>query len=409
MNNNTNNSRIPNLRFPGFEGEWEVKKLGEMANKINKRNNRLEVSRVLTNSANAGVVDQNDYFDRDIAVKDKTENYHIVDTNDFVYNPRISTAAPVGPISINKIGMGIMSPLYTIFRFHTGYIPFYEQYFQTTIWHSYLKGIANFGARFDRMNITSEDFFNMPLLLPSLAEQQKIASFLSGVDSLIAEQDQKVTALKEKKKGLMQQLFPQKVETTPRLRFPGFEGEWKEKKLGEFGQIITGSTPSRQNEKYWGGEFCWVSAQDMKVKYIYDTKEKVTDEGKNQCRILPKNSVLVTCIASIGLNAITKVDCATNQQINAIITKNETIAEFLYQSMENSISKLKVMAGQTAVPIINKQQFSNFSIYVPQSSAEIGKLVGCLSTLDDAITAESDKLEALKTHKKGLMQQLFPQ
>ena len=209
MNSDNNNSNTPSLRFPEFSGEWEEKKLGDVANKQNKRNRNLQVTRVLTNSANAGVVDQSDYFDRDIAVKGNTANYHIVELDDFVYNPRISTAAPVGPISINKVGRGIMSPLYTIFRFHTGCIPFYEQYFQTTNWHPYLKSIANFGARFDRMNITSEGFFNMPLLIPSSAEQEKIADCLSEMDSLIAAESQKLESLQAHKRGLMQQLFPQ--------------------------------------------------------------------------------------------------------------------------------------------------------------------------------------------------------
>jgi len=205
-----NGETTPRLRFPGFTGEWEEKKLVDLARKMNRRNRQLEVSRVLTNSANDGVVDQSEYFDRDIAVKGNTENYHIVELNDFVYNPRISTAAPVGPISINRIGKGIMSPLYTVFKFHKGYVPFFEYYFQTTIWHPYLKSIANFGARFDRMNITSEGFFDMPIYLPSTqAEQQKIASCLSSLDDTIQSETDKLEALKAHKKGLMQQLFPQ--------------------------------------------------------------------------------------------------------------------------------------------------------------------------------------------------------
>ena len=198
----------PRLRFPEFSGEWEEKTLGSIAKKVNLRNSKMEITRVLTNSANSGIVDQNDYFDRSIAVKENTANYHIVDINEFVYNPRISSAAPVGPISINKIGKGIMSPLYTIFRFHTGCVAFYEQYFQTTIWHPYLKSIANFGARFDRMNITSEGFFNMPLYIPSYAEQRIIADFLSNFDSLISDEEARLESLKDHKKGLMQQLFP---------------------------------------------------------------------------------------------------------------------------------------------------------------------------------------------------------
>ena len=202
----------PRLRFPGFEGEWEEKKLGEIADRCTSRNRDKTETRVLTNSATEGVVDQNAYFDRNIAIKENTDNYNIVDLDDFVYNPRISTSAPVGPISRNKIGRGIMSPLYSVFRFKSENIDYLEHYFSTTIWHRYLKSVANYGARFDRMAISTEDFYSMPILCPIPAEQQKIASCLSSLDDLIAAESTKVEALKDHKKGLMQQLFPQGSE-----------------------------------------------------------------------------------------------------------------------------------------------------------------------------------------------------
>ena len=236
---NMDTNVTPDIRFPGFSEKWEIKTLGELATKVNRKNRQLQVSRVLTNSATEGIIDQNDYFDRDIAVKENTENYHIVEAGDFVYNPRISVSAPVGPISVNKVGTGIMSPLYTVFRIQDGYIPFYEQYFQTKIWHSYLKSIANFGARFDRMNITTEGFFNMPIFVPSFAEQKRIAECLEAEDKMIAAQEQKVESLKAHKKGLRQQLFPKPGETTPRLRFPGFTGEWQEKPFDSLCHTIT--------------------------------------------------------------------------------------------------------------------------------------------------------------------------
>lgn len=202
----------PRLRFPGFTGDWQEKPLCSLAAKVNQKNKDFAVTRVLTNSATEGVVDQNAYFERDIAVKDNTNNYYIVDKDDFVYNPRISSTAPVGPISINKVGKGIMSPLYTVFKFQQGHIAFFEQYFQTEIWHPYLKSIANFGARFDRINITTDGFFNMPLFVPSIEEQQKIAECLETLDNLIAAESKKLESLKAHKKGLMQQLFPQPVK-----------------------------------------------------------------------------------------------------------------------------------------------------------------------------------------------------
>ena len=133
----------------------------------------------------------------------------VIEEDDFVYNPRISNAAPVGPISRNRVGVGIMSPLYMIFRIKNGNIDFFEQYFKTKCWHQYLKDKANFGARFDRMNISNEDFLNMPIPFPSLSEQHKIASCLSTMDDQINAYTEKFALLRQYKKGLMQRMFPQ--------------------------------------------------------------------------------------------------------------------------------------------------------------------------------------------------------
>ncbi len=201
---------IPFLRFPEFRdvGEWNCVILKNLAKKIVLKNKEKNEGRVLTNSATKGILDQRDYFDKDIANKDNLYSYYIVDLGDFVYNPRTSNAAPVGPISKNNIGKGVMSPLYTVFRFNRSINDFYEQYFKSNLWNSYLYSISNTGARHDRMSITSEEFMMMPLPCPTLSEQQKIADCLTSLDELISAQTQKVEILKNHKKGLMQQLFP---------------------------------------------------------------------------------------------------------------------------------------------------------------------------------------------------------
>lgn len=198
----------PKLRFPEFQGSWEVKRLGDIAIRVTNRNKNNQPLPVLTNSASGGIVSQQDYFDREIVTKDNLTNYSIVDVNDFVYNPRISTVAPVGSISRNNLCLGIMSPLYTVFRFTEGCLDFFEQYFKTGCWHQYLKDKANFGARFDRMNITNEDFLNMPIPFPSLDEQQRIAQSMLELDSLIKANSKKIELLKAYKTGLMQRIFP---------------------------------------------------------------------------------------------------------------------------------------------------------------------------------------------------------
>ena len=199
---------VPKLRFPEFRdaGEWEYPFLKKLAKRITQRNTQGAKLRALTNSAEHGIVDQREYFDKDIATS--TDNYYIVETGDYVYNPRTSSNAPVGPISKNQIGKGVMSPLYTVFRFQNDANDFYAHYFRSSHWHGYLRQVSNSGARHDRMAITNDDLMQMPVPKPSPPEQQRIADCLSCLDDLIAAQARKLDALRQHKKGLLQQLFP---------------------------------------------------------------------------------------------------------------------------------------------------------------------------------------------------------
>ncbi|MCB1216213.1 restriction endonuclease subunit S [bacterium] len=200
----------PRLRFTEFKyaGGWGKVPLDKLAIRQTLRNNQEGITRVLTNSSEFGIVDQRDYFDKDIANQNNLEAYYIVETGDYVYNPRISRTAPVGPISKNKIGMGVMSPLYTVFKFIDSQNDFYECYFNSSGWYQYLRLVSNTGARHDRMAIGASDFMAMPLPFTIKEEQQQIADFLLAVDELIRFQDCKVAALKSFKMGMLQQLFP---------------------------------------------------------------------------------------------------------------------------------------------------------------------------------------------------------
>lgn len=199
------------IRFKDDNGidfaDWELTELKEIAVRVKDKNRSNEINKVLTNSATKGIVSQQDYFDKDIANQNNLEGYYIVEKDDFVYNPRISTFAPVGPIKRNNLDTGLMSPLYSVFRFNDVNLDFIEQFFETRLWHDYLKSIANYGARHDRMNITVEGFFDMPILLPTKPEQEKIANFLSAIDDKINLVNQQLEKTKEYKKGLLQQMF----------------------------------------------------------------------------------------------------------------------------------------------------------------------------------------------------------
>ena len=199
------------LRFKADDGsefgDWEDKPLNEIACKNTIKNKDGSITEVLTNSAIQGIIKQSDYFEREIVTESNLIGYYLVNVNDFVYNPRISVHAPVGPIKRNKKCLGIMSPLYTVFTIKTGNLNYLEYFFDCDFWHDYVKSVANSGARHDRMNITNKDFFEMPILYPCLKEQTKIANFLSAIDQKIDVVSEQLEQAKLWKKGLLQQMF----------------------------------------------------------------------------------------------------------------------------------------------------------------------------------------------------------
>lgn len=199
---------VPEVRFPGFSGEWDQKKLGDISKKVTEKNAALKYDETLTNSAEFGIINQRQFFDKDISNKENINGYYVVRDDDFVYNPRISAKAPVGPISRNKLGRtGIMSPLYTVFRTHDVENEYLEWFFKSDHWHSYMYFNGDSGARSDRFSIKDSVFFEMPIPLPPTTEQQRIGEFFSRLDTLITLHQRKLDAMKEYKKGLLQQMF----------------------------------------------------------------------------------------------------------------------------------------------------------------------------------------------------------
>lgn len=199
------------IRFKDDNGndfpEWELKNLGDVAEKRIVKNKDNKIKLVFTNSAIQGIVNQRDFFDKDIANHNNLMGYYIIEKNDFVYNPRISSMAPVGPISRNHLGDGIMSPLYSVFRFKVGNINFFEKFFASTIWYKHMENISNYGARDDRMSFSSADFYKMPIPFPCAEEQDKIANFLSAIDDKINHCQEQIVNTEVWKKGLLQQMF----------------------------------------------------------------------------------------------------------------------------------------------------------------------------------------------------------
>ncbi len=169
-----------------FAFTWEQRKLGEISDKVTEKNAGLQYVETLTNSAEFGVISQRDFFDHSISKIDSLDGYYIVRSEDFVYNPRISVTAPVGPVNRNKLGRnGVMSPLYTVFRPHDVDNTYLEHFFKSRYWHSYMNFNGDSGARSDRFSIKDELFFQMPIPTPHIEEQQKIGAFLTSLGDLI--------------------------------------------------------------------------------------------------------------------------------------------------------------------------------------------------------------------------------
>nr|WP_295359036.1 restriction endonuclease subunit S [uncultured Succiniclasticum sp.] len=165
---------------------WEQRKLNTIADKVTEKNTNLTIQETFTNSAEFGVLSQRDFFDHSISNSANINGYYVVKYNDFVYNPRISVTAPVGPINRNKLNRsGIMSPLYTVFRTYNVDNTYLEWFFKSNCWHSFMFFNGDSGARSDRFSIKDIVFFSMPILYPDISEQRKIGYFLNKLDNLI--------------------------------------------------------------------------------------------------------------------------------------------------------------------------------------------------------------------------------
>lgn len=199
----------PRIRFKGFEGEWTSHPLKEFARKTIEKNTARLYNETFTNSAEFGVISQRDFFDHDISNDDNISGYYVIHSDDFVYNPRISVTAPVGPINRNLLNrVGIMSPLYFIFRVDGVDKDYLGYFFKTTLWHKYMLIHGNTGARFDRLSITDDKFLDMPIVLPKdIAEQQKIADYFKTLDRQITLQTRRLEKLKQIKAACLDKMF----------------------------------------------------------------------------------------------------------------------------------------------------------------------------------------------------------
>ena len=387
--------------FQNLPSGWKVMRLGDVAEKsiLKNRNNLIKL--VLSNSAIDGLVAQNEYFDKDIANKENIQDYYIVDLGDFVYNPRISQSAPTGPINRNMLSKGIVSPLYTVFTVQDEILAkFLAYFFKTIVWQNQVKSVANYGARYDRINITDNAFFSLKILLPPLDEQEKIAEILSTWDEAINLTINLIESKKQFKKALMQNLL------TAKIRFPQFKDEWKETKLGEICDISTGTSKSR----FIGdGKFYIVDmgsiTQDglLNLTKTTNLSQDFLDFGD---LVMPKDDIGGGKI----IGKVTVIDKDNTYVLSDHIFRIKTTenSNFLAYLINSDLinKKIRREVSGTAQLGLSKRTIENLKIKLPNLK-EQQKIAEVLTACDDEINLLNLKLENLKKQKQGLMQKLL--
>ena len=389
---------VPKIRFPGFTEPWEQRKLGEVSSKITKKNQDIVVDEVFTNSAEYGIISQRDFFDKDIANSENIDGYYIVEPNDFVYNPRISTTAPFGPIKRNKLERtGAMSPLYYVFRPHDIDLSYLECFFQTSCWHAFMRFNGNTGARSDRFAITDKVFGEMPISMPQdIEEQQQIGDYFSTLDTLITLHQRKLEHVKKMKKSMLQKMFPKKNQLYPEVRFPGFTDAWEQRKLGEVVEFLDTMRKPLEGAKRISGPYPYYGASgivDYVDGYLFDEELiLLSEDGAN---ITDRNYPV--CFLTSGKYWV-------NNHAHVLKTKEGNENNFICNSLERKDYK-QYNTGM-AMPKLNQEVCKGIPISCP-TFAEQKKIGDYFRRLDHLITLHQRELDHLQLLKKGMLQQMF--
>ncbi|NTL48034.1 restriction endonuclease subunit S [Enterococcus faecium] len=204
-----NGAKVPEIRFPGFTEDWEQRKLGEVVERVTRKNKKLESIRPLTISAQEGLIDQNEFFNKTVASRD-VSGYYLVKKGEFAYNKSYSNGYPWGAVKrLNQYDMGVLSTLYIVFKPKKIDSDFLEKYYDTTYWYKEVSKHAAEGARnHGLLNIAASDFFETEIVMPlKIEEQQKIGAFFKQLDDTIALHQRELDVLKETKKGFLQKMF----------------------------------------------------------------------------------------------------------------------------------------------------------------------------------------------------------
>ncbi len=398
---------VPELRFSEFDGEWKHLRLSDVTTRVTRKNKNLETDLPLTISAEYGLVDQSDFFNRYVASKDMS-GYYLLKKGEFAYNKSYSNGNPWGVVRrLTKYDQGALSSLYICFNANGGFDPdFIEKYFQSNVWHKEVSMIAVEGARnHGLLNISVNEFFETLHYLPSYNEQKKIATFLSLIDKKIELLEKKVELLEQQKRGLLQKIFSQEI------RFKKDDGsEFEEWEDTPFSKIF------KERKKY--------SSKDLDFPHVSLTKEGVVPKTERYERdFLVKSNdkkYKITHLNDIcynpanlkfGVISRNKFGSAIFSPIYVTFEVNKKYnSEFIeyFVTRKDLINKLRRFEEGTVYErtAVKPFDFLTFSFHLPQIE-EQRKIADFLSKHDLLIDVARQKLENIKELKRGLLQKMF--
>ncbi len=407
---NTQKKNVPELRFPGFEGEWEEKKLGDVATfakgklgaKKDVSQNGVPIILYGELYTKYGAIVSKIFSKTDIP----ENKLKIAKKNEVLIPSSGETAIDIATASciyLNKgVAVGgdinILTPQKQDDRFISLSINGINK-----------NELSKYAQGKTVVHLYNNDIKNLKIVFPSEFEEQvRIGDFFSKLDRQIELEEQKLELLQQQKKGYMQKIFSQE------LRFKDENGEeypeWEEKQLGEVAEIIGGGPPSTKNKLYWNGEINWFSPIEIGNKtYVYSSQKKITEEGlrKSSAKILPVGTILFTSRAGIGKTAILAKESTTNQGFQSIVPRKGVLDSYYVYTISNILKILaeKVSAGSTYSEISKKQMEQlNLNIPMIKEQKNISKF---FSKFDNLIEIQERKLKLLKQQKQGLLQKMF--
>ena len=397
--------QVPAIRFQGFTDAWEQRKLSEITDKVTEKNAGLQYVETFTNSAEFGIISQRDFFDHDIAKLGSLDGYYIVKDEDFVYNPRISTSAPVGPINRNKLGRtGVMSPLYTVFRPHDIDTTYLEHFFKCDYWHSFMNFNGDSGARSDRFSIRDNVFFQMPIPIPDIDEQRKIGELLTCLDHLITLHQRKYEKLLKVKKSMLEKMFPRDGADVPEIRFDGFTDAWEQRKLGELIEnISTGRSVNSEDCSASDGEIGILKTSCVSYnEFISGENKRVIDKERDLVKCPVKKERIIVSrmntpdrVGACGYVAENHGNLFLPDRLWQLKFRDGINSYFIYTMLISPDYKNEIhsMASGTSGSMYNisKERFLDLSIEIPSNIAE-QIAIGCFfKNLSDLITLHQRK------------------